>query len=256
MKSADITLVLGVDAAHLEELRWVWPTWMRFKPELRQMPAIVFYDSQQVRTEALPFLHEHPNLRLVPWDLPSAGNQRERMLTGFVHVPAHEVTTPWYLKLDTDVLATGAGDWIQQEWFDTDAAGEVPVFVSAKWHYTKPRFVMDLLDHWGDGIPALASKPRLNLPYSSAQSKVRHPRIISWLFFGRTDWTREVAALTNRDGRLPYPSQDSFLFYCAKRLGCRYVREDMSAYQWAHQRLHHIKEIVTSLGVAPASSNH
>jgi len=241
-----------VDRAHCEELRWVWPTWRCFKPELMKMPAVVFYDASQLRPDDMPFLREHPNLRFIPWELPNAWNQRERMLTGFVHVPAREVRTPWYLKLDTDVVATGSGEWLKSEWFEPDATGELPVFISAKWHYTKPRFLMDLLDHWGDGIPALAGKPRLNLPYSSAQSRLRHPRIISWLFFGRTDWTRQLAALTTEDGRLPYPSQDSFIFYCAARLGCHHVRVPMADYQWAHQRFRQVRKLVTSFGMAPA----
>lgn len=252
MKLHDITLVIGVDAAHREELRWVWPTWMRFKPELREMPTVVFYDANQVRPDDLHFLRGHPNLRTVPWELPNAWNQRERMLTGFVHVPAREVATTWYLKLDTDVVATGAGEWLKPEWFEPDASGEPPVFISAKWHYTKPRFVMDLLDHWGDGVPELADRPRLNFPYSSTDSKLRHPRIISWLFFGRTDWTRKVAALVAPDGRLPFPSQDSFMFYCAERLGCRYIRERMADYNWAHKRFRHIREAVTQMGMKPA----
>ena len=251
MRLEDITLVLGVDRAHREELRWVWPTWRRFKPELMKMPAVVFYDIGQVRLEDLQFLREHPNIRFIRWDFANGWNQRERMLTGFVHIPAREVCTPWYLKIDTDVVATGAGDWIEPRWFEPDAAGELPVFISAKWHYTKPRFVMDLLDHWGDGIPALAEKPRLNLHYSSAQSRIRHPRIISWLFFGRTDWTRKVAAFTGNDGRLPYPSQDSFMFYCAARLRCGYLRESMTKFQWAHRRFHKIRELVTGLGMVP-----
>jgi len=246
--------VLGVDRRHCEELRWVWPTWMRFKPELREMPAVVFHDVTQVRADTLSFLREHPNVRLVPWELPNAWNQRERMLTGFVQVPAREVTTPWYLKLDTDVIATGPGEWIKPEWFEPDAAGETPVFISSKWGYTKPRYVMDLLDDWGDNIPLLAGKPRLNLPYSSKDKRLKHRRIISWLFFGRTDWTREIAALTPADGRLPYPSQDSFLFYCAARLGKRHVRVGMADYQWAHKRLRQIKQIATTLGASPAAS--
>lgn len=252
MKNGDITLVLGVDGAHREQLRWTWPTWQRFKPELCEMPCVVFYDQGQLRPADLDFLRSHPNLRTVPWDLPNAWHQREKMLTGFIHVPAREVATPWYLKLDTDVVATGAGEWIMPEWFMPDEAGELPVFISSKWGYSKPRFVMDLLDHWGDRIPALRDKPRLDIPYSSTDDKVRHSRVASWLFFGSTDWTREVAAFTTADGRLPYPSQDSFMFYCAARLRRRYVRVRMGAYQWSFKRFRHIREMVRDMGMAPA----
>lgn len=236
MKLEDITLVLGVDSQHLKELRLVWPGWMRFKPELREMPCVVFYDCEQVKPDKLAFMKDHPAVRLVPWKMPNARNQREKMLTGFVQVPAREVCTPWYLKLDTDVIATGPGEWIKTEWFAPDEKGQRPVFIASPWGYTKPRYVMDLLDDWADGVPLLAKKPRLNLPYTSQSSKVRHPRIISWLFFGRTDWTRDVAALTGSDGRLPFPSQDSFMFYCAERLGCWYLRTRMTDHGWKHER--------------------
>ena len=112
MNLADITLVLGLDAAHLEELRWTWPTWMRFTPELRAMPTLVFYDPAEIVPGDVTFLREHPNLDLLPWEMPAAADQREKMITGFVHIPAREVQTPWYLKLDTDAVATGSGLWI------------------------------------------------------------------------------------------------------------------------------------------------
>jgi len=248
MNWSDITIVLGVDAKHLEELRLVWPTWMRHKPELREMPCLVFYDVMQVKPEEMAFLHEHPALRLVSWELPHARTQREKMLTGFVHVPAREVQTPWYLKIDTDVIATGPGEWIRKEWFQPKEKDELPVFITSPWGYSKPRYVMDVLDDWADGVPILAGHPRLNLPYSTKTNKVRHGRIISWLFFGRADWTREMAALAGLDGRLPVPSQDSFLFYCAARLRRRYLKVRMSDHGWSHQRLRNIQRMIRNPG--------
>ena len=88
MKMEDVTLLIGVDSKHLEELRIVWPTWMKYKPELRGMPCIIFYDLGQVIEKDLNFVNDHPNIRLVPWDHPFARTQREKMLTGFVQTPA------------------------------------------------------------------------------------------------------------------------------------------------------------------------
>lgn len=256
MNLADITLLLGVDARHLEELRWVWPTWMQFKPELRSMPCLVFYDPQEVKLRDLDFLNEHDDVRTTSWRLPNALHQRERMLTGFVQIPGREVETAWYLKIDTDVVATGSGPWLKDEWFLVDSDGEAPVFISSKWHYTKPRFVMDLLDYWADGVPELARRPRLDLPYSTESSKLKHPRIISWFFIGRTDWTASMAMLAAPDGRLPWPSQDSFLFYCAERLGSPYVREQMSDYHWSHKRFRQIRDMTRQMGFPdPGSAN-
>lgn len=248
MRLSDITLVLGVDAKHLEELRLVWPGWMQHKPELREMPCVVFYDKAEVKEEELAFLSDHPDVRWVPWELPNARSQREKMLTGFIHISAREVKTTWYLKIDTDVIATGPGQWIKEEWFEADDQGEVPVFIASPWGYSKPRYVMDLLDDWADHVPELAERPRLNLPYSSRSNKVRHARIISWLFFGLTQWTREMTALAGKDGRLPFPSQDSYLFFCAERLGRRYLRVKMSEHGWKHQRPAQLKKEARRLG--------
>lgn len=252
MKPEDCTLVLGVDARHLEELRWTWPTWMRFKPELRAMPAIVFYDPAQVRPEEARFLEEHPRLRWLPWEFSPAQDQREKMLSGFVHVPAREVGTPWYLKLDTDVVATGPGPWIEPRWFEPDGRGRGPVFVSARWNYSKPRDVIARLDEWGDSIRRLKRFPRLNLTPSLEKNRVDHQRIISWVFFGRTDWTRTVVDWVGGDGRLPCPSQDTLLFYCAKRRRQRIVRERMSRYGWKHTGFGKIRALVAQLGMEPA----
>lgn len=237
MKYEDITLVLGVDSKHLKELRLVWPGWLRFKSEVLRMPCVVFYDATQVQREEMAFLNAHPSVRFVPWDMPGAKSQREKMLAGFVHVPANEVKTTWYLKIDTDVIATAEGEWIRDEWFCPDNNNELPVFISSPWGYTKPANVMDLLDDWADGVPMLAKKSRLNLPHSERESVIKHSRIIGWLFFGRTDWTREMVALLDSDGRLPYPSQDSFMYYCAKRLGRHYHRVRMREHGWDHRRI-------------------
>jgi len=249
MELGNITLVLGVDALHLEELRHTWPTWMRFKPELLQMPVIVFYDPEEMGPEDGNFLHEHPNLRWVPWQMPEAQTQREKMITAWVHVPAMEVKTEWYLKLDTDVVATGAGDWIRDEWFQANADGELPVFVSSRWGYSKPAHVVDLLDDWADDVPELAQFPRLNLPREEGATRVRHKRIISWIFFGRTAWTAEVVRWLRPERRLPHPSQDTFLFYCAERGGRHYVRDRMSDYGWQHARPSKIRELISRLAI-------
>lgn len=254
MNLKDITLVIGIDRHHLEELRWAWPTWMKFKPELLEMPAIVFYDSDETDLAQAGFLDQHPNLRLVPWRMANARNQREEMITGFVHVPSREVATPWYLKLDTDTIATGPGEWIKPEWFAMDEQGTLPAFISCKWHYSKPRYAIDLLDDWGDKVEALARRPRLNVPYSSQGKLVRHKRIISWIFFGNTAWTRMVAEWVDPDGRLPFPSQDTFMSFCARRLGSRIVRERMGKhYQWTHLRFTRMKERVLEMGMTPVS---
>lgn len=216
------------------------------------MPAVIFYDAEQVSPADAPFTKQHPNVRWVPWEFPVAADQREKMVTGFVHIPAREVGTPWYLKLDTDTVATASGAWIEPTWFTSDVSGRVPVFVAAKWSYSKPRDVIARLDAWGDDVHPLKTFSPLRLIPSDEKNRVYHHRIISWIFFGRTDWTRTIVNWIGRDGRLPCPSQDTLLFYCAKRCGDRIVRERMTDYGWRHLGFRKIRGLVGSLGVEPA----
>jgi hypothetical protein len=250
---SDITLLLGVDAQHLEELRWVWPTWLAFKAEILKMSVVIFYDPDEVSPDVATFLSEHRNVRWVPWRMPAAHTHREAMITGWIHIAAREVRTKWYLKLDTDAVATRRENWLQKKWFARDARGREPVFIGSKWNYSKPRYIIDLLDDWADHVPSLAGFSRLDLPYTSASGHVSHPRIISWFFIGRTDWTRLAASWLGKDGRLPYPSQDTYLFYCAKRRGEYFVRAPMTPYGWVHSTLR-LKDLVQGLGMAPAEA--
>ena len=45
------TLVCGVDLAHLKQLAWTWPTWVKHKPGILDNPMIVFYDKEQITKE-------------------------------------------------------------------------------------------------------------------------------------------------------------------------------------------------------------
>jgi hypothetical protein len=229
----ELTLVVAIDERSLEKLRLTWPTWMHFKRELRGWPVLMVHDSSvDPKGDKCALLREHANLRFVPWSMPDEVDQREKMLTALVRIPATEVQTPWYLKLDVDVVATDPGPWIEPTWFQEDDKGCVPVFVSSPWGYTKPADALARLDTWGDGVPALSGTPRLDLPFDCNAECIAHPRIISWCFFGNTSWTREMSALA--PGRLPCPSQDTFLYYCAARRGDRFIRTRMTHYGWKH----------------------
>lgn len=237
MNLSQITLVLGIDKEHATELRLTWPTWIKFKPELLEMPLLVFYDPDEIDSQSVTFLHSHPNARFIPWRCDFEADQRTKMLTGWIRVPAREVHTPWYLKLDTDVVATKQGSWIEEAWFQPNSTGKLPVFISSKWSYSKPSNAMELLDAWADQIPDLCRFPRLNIPFIPGLNRVYHPRIISWLFFCQTSWAREMSTLIKERTRPPLASHDTFLFYCAKRRGDFFIRKRMTHYGWRHQRI-------------------
>jgi hypothetical protein len=229
----DFTTVVAVDDEHLDELRLVWPTWRRNRPQIMAQPLLLICDGCRPLAEwktRLSFV-DHRDQRLVAWN--AAGlDQRAKMLNGLVHGPATFVTTPWYLKLDTDAVAVWPDEWICDEWFLADEAGHTPVFVASPWGYSKPSDVIQRLDDWADSIPDLNPHARLNIPPGQEAGRVWHPRIISWCFFGDTAWTRRMWALC--EGRLPVPSQDTFLWYCAARSGQFFRRVSMKALGWQH----------------------
>jgi len=242
------TLVVGVDAYHLWQLSLVWPTWKRHKPSLLDHPMIVFHDSEQVRANQVREVVDHPNLRIVPWplkglDYGGSGTskwddpQRAKMLSGFVYVPALFANTPYWLKVDTDVVATGRDDWIDPNWFLS-----FPAIVSHSWSFTKPADQMIKLDQWVEKhknqLPKeVVNHPPLNLRPKEGCDRLSHKRINSWCGFFDTQWTFDVARMTKKNGgryELPVPSQDGFLWYMATRMGREVVRTTMKSRGWAH----------------------
>jgi hypothetical protein len=154
--------------------------------------------------------------------------QRYKMLAGFVFVPSMFVQTKYWLKLDLDVVATGVDDWIDPDWFE-----EAPAIVAHPWGYTKPANQMIQLDEWARG--KFASN-ELQLRPSKGSNKIRHKRIISWCGFFHTKFTRIAADYASCGPyKLPVPSQDGYLWYCAKRLGLSIVRTNMKSRGWSWQ---------------------
>lgn len=229
----DFTTVVAVDEPHLAELKLVWPTWRRFRPEILDNPLLLICDgtvSLDRWKRHVRFI-DHPNARFVLWKMPHV-SQREKMLTAFVHCVARHVSTPWHLKLDTDTVAVEKGSWLQPAWLLPDEAGRRPVFISHAWGYTKPAKAIDILEAWGDSLPELRGYPRLNLRPAIGSDRVRSPRITSWCFLGDTEWVRGVSAYAS--GRLPFPSHDTYLWYCAARSGRFFRRVRMNKLGWRH----------------------
>ena len=236
------TIVIGVDKAHLTQLAYSWETWQANKPSLMQQPFVIFYDRSEVTAhEIQSTLKAKASMKItyVPW--PQAGNtefagnnsskwsnpQRYKMLSGFVHVPAITVSTPYWLKIDTDMVATGDDDWIDESWFKFQ-----PAIISPPWGYTKPANQMLKLDDWvdqyGSGadspLQLLAQNKPLNLRPEEGANKVKHKRIISYVSFYNTAFTRVISQMAERTcgpDQLPVPSQDGYVWYCAARIGCQ-----------------------------------
>lgn len=231
MTEMDYTVVIAVDRKTLECLRMVYPTWAANKPSLLDNPWCVIYDVGQVTQNeiisAAPGLSEkdfvgwpprgveYKRDGLTKW----ANPQRAKMLAGFVHVPPLVVSTPYWLKLDLDVAATGMDDWIDSEWFDGN-----PSIIAPSWSYTKPKDQMLKMDEWASRYAPhfLKGTSPLNLIPNPDSDKVCHPRICSWCAFFSTEFSRLCSMYANQTvgyGQIPIDSQDGYLFYCAKRGG-------------------------------------
>jgi len=241
----DYTVVTSVDKKHLDQLALTWPTWKRHKPSILKVPMIIFYDVRQVITEEILEIVDHPLLTTYPWpsySMEFAGDesskwthpQRNRMLSGFVHIPAAYVKTPWWLKLDTDAVATGTDDWIPDDWLQGEN-----VIIGHRWGYTKPADQMMKLDKWVEwnehiNVVFKNTSP-LRLEPKPGGTRVSHPRICSWCAFFQTKFTTLASAIAGAECgpcQIPVPSQDGYMWYVATRLGLGVRRVNMKRRGW------------------------
>lgn len=242
----EYTVVLGVDKKHLVNLKTVLPNWLKYQPELFEHPFVIFYDRESTNAEEVYATWSSPlvspkvaRLNLVPWPplevtYPEGtckwdNQQRHKMLAGFVHAPPTVVDTPYWLKLDLDVLCTQTGAWVLPWWFN-----DVPAIVAPPWGYTKPIDQMDKLDEWAN-VFANADHPPLCIPRGDHVTMLRHHRICSWLGFFNTKFSQfcsEAATATLGLGQIPVPSQDGFHWYMARRFGWPILRANIKATGW------------------------
>lgn len=258
----DVTLVLGIDAKTVEQLKVSWPTWRRNRAELWDWPWVVFYDHSQLRQESVVELVDgvmakRGEVTLVPWpyaDAPEYESQREKMLTGHVFVPADWVRTPWHMKLDTDALARPHAKWIEPQWFTG-----VDDYISPRWGYTKGHDFLGRLDRWAaQAEVGVWRNPPPVTGFDPQALRVGHARMCSWCSYYRTTFTQAVASLCNILGpqyKLPVPSQDTTAWYVAERLG-RFKRiENMKSRGWSnHARIDELRRVAAEImGLAAAA---
>ncbi len=236
MPIPEFTTVVAVDAEHVLELEASWPTWVRFKPEILDRPLLVIADravgDEAWWLERLSAFLSHSDLRVAPWN--GVDNyQRAKMLAGLVFVPPLFVTTPYWLKLDTDTVATRAGSWIDPSWFDSK-----PAIISQPWGYTTPASMLSDLDAWALQFPDRwqAGPPERGPVHEKrGKERVNHRRIISWCCFVETEFSKLAVDLAIQGGgSLPVPSQDTYHWYLASRLGRPIVTDNMKALGWEH----------------------
>jgi len=231
-----ITVVTAVDHEHLNELFYSFKTWMKFFPDFfKNAPYVIMYDASQIDDKDPRFnIFSKLDLTLVPWhDKKNIyKSQREKMLTALVAGPVDVVKTKWYTKLDTDTLALESKQWIYPKWFEDDVK-----IIGSPWGYTKPPNAIELLDDWGDTIPEISKFPRLELHPKEGSNMVKHSRLVTWVSFCQTEWTKYIASFLKRDDgeyKMPVPSQDTYLIYIAQRMKYKYTKVKFRKYGWGH----------------------
>jgi hypothetical protein len=214
-----ITLVTAVTPSHLGKLRWCLPTW-RLKPQFAELPLIIFIHGfgqdgaisfhdwlLEVTPESL-----FEQTQIIPWPMPEAADDRERMISAFILGAAQHVKTDYFVKLDADCWFTDDKDVFELGDFKHD-------LVSHRWGYTRPASYIATLDKWGK-LPASRVIDKDRNRYNS-------PRIQSFCCLHKTEFVREAARLAQ--GRLPVPSHDTYLWWLAQHV---------NEFSWHSKNLH------------------
>jgi len=217
-KNSEITIVTACDKKYVEQLRETLPNWIKYK-HIDKFQVIVYVNGfrRVRRNKDLEFLKVLPNLKIIPWDLPSAENQREKMLSAFVFGPAKDVTTPYWVKMDADSFACNDEPLLIPEMRNYVLCGH-------KWGYSWAKH-MAVLIPWVNEHPYFASLPKDAFdPKKVDGRKYYQPRLNSYCQFHNTEFVKMAAGLAG--DRLPIPSHDTFLWYIAERLNLPYLRHN------------------------------
>jgi hypothetical protein len=232
MSMDDITLLIAVDEGHFAELDFSIKKWKKYKPELYNMKKVLVFDSKIYHNISRLDL---TNCRYHIFDRVSEyESQREAMLTSFFD-GLSKVDTKYFIKIDTDCYGNNSDNG----WIDAISDRGKYVFISSPWGYTKgPQMIYNLED-WSDRSDYFSGTKRLGHKHKEGSNKIIHSRIISFFYLGDTEWTKEIASLCH-DGekyKLPCPSQDTFCWYCAERLGKPYKKVKFKRFGFSHGNL-------------------
>jgi hypothetical protein len=250
---SECTIVVGIDAATIEQLKLTYKTWKLVRPFLWDWPWIIFYDPRSLELKDIGELRrtlDVKDIQFIPWYDNHYHSQREKMVTGHVFVPAEHCQTEWFCKIDTDAIAeSNKAIWPKQEWFMPDEHGQYNVMIASGWGYTRAKGGGPLNDdvrRWWEVLESFGDKvfktPRIDIegkikPHPKGD-KLKIHRLASWVCFQRTGWVREMAKLFAQyfpHHTLPVPSHDTPLWHAALRSGARFTSDKMTRYGWCNR---------------------
>jgi hypothetical protein len=207
------TIVTACDEHYVDILQVTYPNWKKYK-KIDKYPVLVFVNGLDVNIDPrLQFLRNEKNVTLIPWDMPNAENQREKMLHAFVVGAAEHVKTDYWLKLDADSFATDDRLFITEEMKKYKFCGH-------KWGYSRP-YHIEQLDAWAKNHKKkeLNSAPPMINEGKAKGRRFYHDsrRTISFIQLHQTKFTKFCVELLGKDKRMPAPTQDTYMYYVAKR---------------------------------------
>jgi len=207
---SDVTIVTACDTKYVGHLQATLPNWIKYK-HIERYPMIVYINGfDSPKDERLSFLKVIPNLRIIPWEMPNAADQRERMLTAFVLGTARDVDTKYWMKVDADAYATNDEPLIDEKMKQYAICGH-------RWGYSFAKHMGPLID-WANKNPAFKHLPPDKFDKSKVSGKRYYcERTASYVQMHQSDFVRMAAGLAG--DRLPVPSHDTYLWYVAWRLG-------------------------------------
>lgn len=212
----DVTIVSACDPYYVEILKWTFPNWIKYK-HIDKYPVIIFINSIELNDSRLDFLRL-PNVQLIPWskekDLDNVTDHREEMLSAFFIGAARYVKTDYWLKLDSDSIATDNREFI------TPAMKQYSIF-SHRWGYSRPDHIR-ALDSWVLTCPKHRRKLALSKPMIE-QGRIEgrrfyhnSKRFISYICLQKTRFTRFCVGLF-KERRMPCSSQDTTAYFLIQK---------------------------------------
>jgi len=227
------TLVTYVDQQAKAYLPQTWATWCRFRPWLRTQPAIVLHaagDDMTVIKDELSAIH--PNVRFTPLFLDVPCQDASDWSYEGLRLAAKAVETSWFLLLAPEAIAVRDEQWLNPTWLSQKEREAPLAFLTCPWSYAKPANVFERLDCWGNSVAELANFPPLNIPFDPKSDRISQPSANTWFLMGSTEWSRAVMRYVP-DG-LPCASFSTFVVYCARRRGDRFLLHQMKRHGWDH----------------------
>lgn len=192
-KCNDLTVVTYASPTSVSYLADNYRTW-KAKPQIADLPLIIYYNN--VDESQLKFAK---NARLIKWN--------GLMYNAMVYGVAKDVTTGYWLKLNQDVVFHDRSDLFTEESFKYEIFG-------LKYNATDHGNIAKL-DEWGTSLPGsniLTPQQRLDI----AEVPYKYERVSPWLCLYKSRFVKMAASLTPT---LPIPSDDTYLWYVAHRLG-------------------------------------